>query len=449
MKLSRRRFLQAGSATLLLPFLESDSNGSTENAEFIFFCRQGNGVTQGDSNGEENRFWPSETGGLTPTTLGIDSDKVLSELAPWADSLIAPKGISYGNVHNGCGHSGGGNQCLTAAKVSEDLESNASLAMGESVDNYIARHFPQMGGEPLTLYTGPRNGYLEEVLSYRGAKQLRPAEDDPWIAYQRMLGVTDNSYSELVFDRRQSINDLVLDQIRELQQSPHFSAEDKQKLELHFDSIREFELLSASLSTDEEQAMASLSGLGTLNDNRITVARMHMDLIALAFSAGYAKAATLQIGDGNDGTQYTINGTKLPSFHWISHRIYADGSEGETIVGAEDMHNSVDRLFAQTFAHFLSKLEGYGILDKGISVWCNDLGNGVSHSYNNVPFVSVGSGNGFLRTGQHLDFEGVTHNKLFNTYINAFGLRTDDGEYITDFGDAELEQGVLDSLISG
>ena len=447
MKLSRRRFLQAGSATLLLPLLEADSNGSEDNAEFIFFCRQGNGVTQGDNNGEQNRFWPSETGYLTQSSLAADSDKVLSELSSYADQLIAPKGLGYGNVHNGCGHSGGGNQCLTAAKVSEDLSSNDSLAMGESIDGFIARHFPQMGGEPLTLYTGPRNGYLEEVLSYRGPKQLRPAEDDPWIAYQRMLGVRDNSYSDLVFERRQSINDLVLEQIRELQQSPYFSAADKEKLELHFDSIREFEILAATLSADEEQAMASLSGLGILNDNRITVARMHMDLIALAFSANYTKAATLQIGDGNDGTQYTIDGTKLPSFHWISHRIYADGSEGEAMVGAEDMHHSVDRLFAQTFAHFLSKLEGYGILDRGISVWCNDLGNGVSHSYNNVPFVSVGSGNGRLHTGQYVDFEGQTHNKLFNTYIEAFGITNEDGSPVA-FGDSDLEAGSLDVLLT-
>ena len=229
--------------------------------------------------------------------------------------------------------------------------------------------------------------------------------------------------------------------------NPNLSTSDRQKLELHFDSIREFEILAASLSADEEQVMATLSGLGTLNDNRITVARMHMDLIALAFSANYTKAATLQIGDGNDGTQYTVNGTKLPSFHWISHRIYADGSEGETIIGAEDMHHSIDRLFAQTFGHFLNKLEEYGILDQGISVWCNDLGNGVSHSYNNMPFISVGSGNGFLRTGQHIDFEGVTHNQLFNTYINAFGLRNTDGSMITDFGDADLEPGVLEALI--
>lgn len=448
MKLSRRRFLQAGSATLLLPLLESDTEANPDEASFIFFCRQANGVTQGDNNGETDRFWPDETGLLTPSLLASQSHKVLSELAPWADYLIAPKGIKYGYGNNGCGHSGGGNQCLTATRVSEDLSGKDSLAMGESIDNYIARHFPQMGGEPLTLYTGPRNGYLEEVLSYRGAKQLRPAEDDPWIAYQRMLGVTDRSYSDLVFERRQSINDLILEQINTLQRHPHLSTNDRQKLELHFDSIREFELLAASLSDDEEQAMATLSGLGTLNDNRITVARMHMDLIALAFSANYTKAATLQIGDGNDGTQYTINGTKLPSFHWISHRIYADGSEGETIVGAEDMHHAIDRLFAQTFGYFLNKLETYGILDQGISVWCNDLGNGISHSYNNMPFISVGSGNGFLRTGQFLDFEGQTHNKLFNTYINAFGLRNPNGEYISNFGDGDLESGLLESLLA-
>ena len=63
---------------------------------------------------------------------------------------------------------------------------------------------------------------------------------------------------------------------------------------MHFDSIREFELLSASLSADEEQAMANLSGLGTLNDNRITVARMHMNLIALPFQK-LSKAATYRL----------------------------------------------------------------------------------------------------------------------------------------------------------
>ena len=101
---------------------------------------------------------------------------------------------------------------MTAAKVSPGLEGNLSLSMNESVDNQIARHFPQMGGEPLTLYTGPRNGYLEEVLSYRGEKQLRPAEDDPSDSLSTNASETDNSYSELGAQRRQSINDSVLEQ---------------------------------------------------------------------------------------------------------------------------------------------------------------------------------------------------------------------------------------------
>jgi hypothetical protein len=40
---------------------------------------------------------------------------------------------------NGCGHSGGGNQVLTAAEGLDDPMGNKSLAMGESVDNRIAR----------------------------------------------------------------------------------------------------------------------------------------------------------------------------------------------------------------------------------------------------------------------------------------------------------------------
>jgi hypothetical protein len=448
MKISRRRFLQAGSATLLLPFLESDAKGQDEQPVFTFFCRQANGVTQGDSNGEIDRFWPQIEGALTPSILSAQPEQVLSELAPWAEHLIACKGLNFAFPGNGCGHSGGGNQCLTSARVSEDPSGAQSLGMGESVDNYIARHFVNNGGEPLTLYTGARNRYLEEVLSYREAMQLRAAEDDPWIAYQRMLGVTDNSYSQLVFERRGSINDLVLDQINSLLTHPNLSVSDRQKLDLHFESIRNFEQLAVGLSQDQEQAMASLSGLGTLNDNRITVARMHMDLIALAFSADYARSATLQIGDGNDATEYTIDGTKFPSYHWISHRIYADGSEGETMPEAEDMHHSIDRLFAQTFGYFLNKLEEYDILDRGISVWCNDLGSGVSHSYNNIPFILAGSGNGYLQTGQFVDFGGLTHNKLFNTIINASGIRKPNGDLVDDFGDSELDGGILSDLLA-
>jgi hypothetical protein len=40
-----------------------------------------------------------------------------------------------------------------------------------------------------------------------------------------------------------------------------------------------------------------------------------MDLVGLAFSCNATRVATLQIGDGTDGTRYTLNGQKVERFH--------------------------------------------------------------------------------------------------------------------------------------
>lgn len=447
---SRRLVLRGlGGATLALPFLESWRRAGAAEApvpHYAVFLREGNGVTQAD-NGEPEQYWPRTTGAITQASLsGQDADRAVSELADYADRLLLVRGTSYAFWENvTCGHSGGGNQVLTAARVSDYPTGNLSLAMGESIDNYIARQFPNNGGEPLTLYTGPRGGYLEEVLSYRGPLDLRPAEDDPYTAYLRMVG--GESVDERLENRRKSVNDLVREQMTTLLNKPWLSSRDKARLELHFDAIRDFETLSCALAADEEQAMATLSGLGTLNSNRVTVAKMHCDLIALAFSCDFARAATLQIGDGNDSTQYTINGVTLPYFHQISHRIYGDGSEGDPIVGAVDMHHDIDRLFLQIFKHLLDRLDSYGILDQSIAVNVNDLGAGVSHSFSNLPWIIAGAGDGLLKQGQFVDVGGAYHNRLLNTLISAVGIRDGGGDLVSDFGDPSLPGGTLSELM--
>jgi len=320
-------------------------------------------------------------------------------------------------------------------------------AMGESIDNRIARHFDNHGGEPLTLYTGPRRNFLEEVLSYRGPKDRRAAEDDPWNAYQRMIGPVD--LDDLVIERQMSVNDLLLDQIDALMTSSKLSTDDRRRLELHFDSIRDFERLACRLAADEEQAMARLAGEGTLDANRITIAKMHMDLIALSFACDHSRTATLQIGDGNDGTRYTIDGELLPNFHWCSHRIATDGDVGDVIYGAEDMHHSIDRLMAQTFSYLLEKLDENGVLENAVAVWHNDLGNGVSHSYVDVPFILVGEAGGQLSTGQFLDYGGVSHHQLLTTLCQIAGVTEDDGETpLQHFGDESLEPGILEEILA-
>ncbi|MEQ1501002.1 MAG: DUF1552 domain-containing protein [Myxococcota bacterium] len=454
---SRRAVLRGiGGVTLALPFLESLAGRSAgaaapEVPHPAVFLRQGNGVQQAD-NGEPDRYWPRSLGAISTQSLSNgDADRAVSELAAFADKLLLVSGTRFYDTSDVfCGHSGGGNQVLTAAQVSTNPSGAGSLSMGESIDNYIARHFSNNGGEPLTLYTGPRYGYLEEVLSYRGPMDLRSAEDDPWTAYLRMVGgdTTDN----LLIGRRKSVNDLVRAQMTTLLGRTDLSASDRQRLELHFDSIRDFEVLSCNLSGDEEQAMQDMSGFGTRDENRIACAMLHCDLIAIAFACDFARSATLQIGDGNDATQYTVGGVRLPSYHQISHRIYSDGSEGAPIDGAIDMHHEIDRQMLQVFAHLLEKLDGYGILDNSLAVMTNDLGAGVSHTYNNVPWVIAGKGDGLLKQGQYVDarvgYNTTTHNKLLNTLISATGLRKSNGDLVDDFGDPSLEQGTIDAMIA-
>ena len=77
---TRRRFLKATGLTMALPLLEADAKGEENLPVYSVFVRHGNGVTQGDSNGESDRFWPLQTGPLTPMGLADQSTAVLRAL---------------------------------------------------------------------------------------------------------------------------------------------------------------------------------------------------------------------------------------------------------------------------------------------------------------------------------------------------------------------------------
>jgi hypothetical protein len=139
----------------------------------------------------------------------------------------------------------------------------------------------------------------------------------------------------------------------------------------------------------------------------------------------------------------------LPRFHFISHRIFSDGADGDPIPDADLLHHAIDRLHAQTFKHLLDRLSEFGILDQGIAVWTNDLGAGVSHTFRNIPWVLAGSAGGALSTGQYIDLGGDRpHSQLLSTIASAVGVTKEDGSPIDDFGDPSLPAGRIDEIIA-
>jgi hypothetical protein len=455
---SRRAFLRgAGTVALGLPLLDVFTTRGAQAAlpaqpRFAVFIRQGNGVAQG-GDGEPERFWPSNLGTLTRASLLAEPDRAVVELASYADKLLLLTGTRFTFPSNMCGHSGGANQVLTAAKVSADPIGQYSLAMGESVDNRMAREINPGGVEPLTLMTGSTVGYLPTVLSYRGPKDLRGAENDPFAVYTRMMGLAgmDDAVIAQISARRTSVNDLVREQMQSFLSRSDLSQEDHRRLDLHLSSIRDVEVKMACVLP--QMRAQELDGIDPVDSaNYITVTQMHMDLVALSFACDYSRVATIQMGQGNDGTQFSIpgfrNGELLPRYHQISHRIYSDGNTGDPIAGAQEMHHEIDKLHARLFKYLLDRLSGYStpngtLLDSGVAAWTNDLGHGVSHDYENIPWVLAGHCGGYLKQGAYVDGGKTAHNKLLNTLLNAVGVRKPDGSLVDDFGDPSLPTGEL------
>jgi len=460
--INRRRFLTGlGGAIVALPFLESMRWGRRASAAgngtkvYSMFIRQGNGCQQAGYIDEPERFWPRNLGTITrDSLLNTDGDRTLSILADYADKLTLVRGTRFGFPGAGCGHSGGINQCLTAANITGS--GATSLATGESVDWFISQKLNAPGVEPLTLMSGPQSAYIAHGLSYSGPAQLRGAKNNPFAVYMGLmnLGGTSPELIKLIATRRKSVNDLVRDEMSDLLANPDLSTADRQRLETHFQAIRDVELnMLCQLPDSEVKSMQDLANHYEDNDNRVEVADLLLELTAMAFACDATRTGSCQIGTGNDQTQYTVNGVLQNTYHRISHRIDSDGASGTPIPNADVLHHEIDKIFAGIFKRFLDKLSQYPgpsggtLLDDSVVLWTNDLANGPPHSYGNVPQVLAGGAAGFLKTGQYIDAGNVTHNKFLNTIINAVGIRNTDGTLYDSFGDAALQRGVIPAMI--
>jgi hypothetical protein len=461
-RLGRRGFLTGlGGVVVGLPFLETfgpkkAEAGQADVQPFAIFCRQGNGVQQ-LTNDEPERFWPSFAAGpITTAMMTADTDRAVSELAAHAPKLNLVRGIQFNFPGNGCGHSGGGNQCMTAAQVSSDPSGNQSLSMGESIDNRIQREL-MPGIEPLTLYVGGKYGYLDEVMSYRGPKQIRAAENNPYNVYKDLFGLStiDPAALQRLQVRRKSVNDLVRGELQTLMTRSDLSKADHDRLDLHFQSIRDLEIgLLCGLSDGDVQNLQAQQANIENDDMFDVICKLQMDLIVLAMACGTTRAATLQFGNGNTQTQFTIDGVKQKSYHKISHRIDSDGSTGDPIPNADVLHHKIDQIHARLFGYLLDKLDAVQLvsgtlLDAGVAVWLNDLGEKY-HSYNHVPHILAGSAKGYLKTGQFIDFgdNQLTNNRILSTIGAAMGCKNGNGGPLDDFGDPSLTPGLIPELIA-
>src|SRR6185436_8456869 len=106
--------------------------------------------------------------------LAAATDRCTSVLADHASHLLFVRGVNYPNGGTGCGHASGLAQCLTG--LAPTGSANKATSTGPSVDTTISMQVNASGVEPLTLYSGMKENYIAEKLSFSAAGQVRAAE---------------------------------------------------------------------------------------------------------------------------------------------------------------------------------------------------------------------------------------------------------------------------------
>lgn len=440
--LNRRNFLRgAAGVTLALPFLEGMPERSAWAADakpvFSLFICAVHGVVP-------ERFFPP----LGPITSESLAGKATAELAAHAKNLLFVSGIRRPGPLNDS-HIEGLCEALTAGRDTSPGKQVAT-ASGPSADTFIAAKV-HPGLAPLALYSGNwRNGFSTWNLSFTESGVLSPVIWNPYTLYQELIGLTTaagapasaEKAARLLFESRKSIHDLVREDLTSLIRSPRLSSADRQRLQQHFDAVRDVEITMGGMGNTAVERCSSegleIDQIKALEDfvydkyeSTEAVGKLHMSLVALAFACNYRRSASLQWGDPYDHTIYRVasNAREWP-LAYIHHRAQSDSAVGDDPLAAE-AHAEIDVVRMKSLAAGLDHFNARGLRDQCQVLWTNTFAG--SHSFVNVPHIVWGNAGGYLKQGEHVNAGDVGNDRLLNTLISA--AIQDTGTTVEDFGE--------------
>jgi len=446
-RINRRAFLRGTAGVALgLPFLESLPERSAWAAGkapvFSLFICAVDGIVPAS-------FFPGEQGELTAEGLAA-AGKATSQLSAHAKNLLFLRGINWpiGPVSEPHAES----LCMALTALPPKNSGYMAMAAGPSADWVIARKV-QPGIAPLTLYAGSKSGYINERLSFSAEGTVTAASNNPYELYQKLIGIVspngtpapDAAHAQqLLFESRKSIHDLVRDDLRALMGNSRMSSADRQRLQQHFDSIRDMETTIDGMGNEMVRGCAwggiEISQLDALSTFKFTqngmiedIARLQMSLVALAFACNYNRTATLQWGDGTDHTIYPVPSNEALGnwpFNYICHRNQSDGTSGNNPVAAQ-AHAEIDVVRMQTLAAGLEHFKARGLQDQSFVLWTNAIAE--CDSFRNVPNIIWGNGGGHLKQAAYVDAGNKNNSPLLNALITA--AIQDTGETMENFGD--------------
>jgi hypothetical protein len=432
----------AGGVALALPFLDAmrprvaRADGAGPKRFVVFFSANGTIMDQWQPSGTETDFTLSPI--LSPLTAHQSDLLIMRGLDNEASYLYDPNphDTSMTTMLTGnrllMGPSGTG-------RAGHVLDGTAA---GPSIDQEIARVIGGATKLPsLELGVQSTTTILEPMvlrMSYRGtagnAKSV-PVEDDPKKVFARLFADASAPTSSLdaLRTQRKSVLDMVLRDFTRLQ--GRVGAEDRQKLDRHATTIREFEASLDKLGGTtgpycQVPAMppdVSLTPVDCIQDGRPgkclgdfqTLGKAQMDLLTLALACDLTRVVTLQWSTA-ESTIFFKPLSAHGEHHLMSHD--AVGNRNDLI--------KINTWYAQQFSYLLDSLKAHAdaggpLLDSSVVLWANELSAGETHNRRDLGWTIAGKGNGAIRPGRSVLYSKTTTNQLFASLMTMFGAPTD------------------------
>ncbi len=328
-----------------------------------------------------------------------------------------------------------------------------------SFDQVLAEADGVKGTAPLNSlelaigFTAGGGGKAPSLSQVKGT--FLPGERNPVAAYQRIAGrispapmAQDPAAAEKALAARKSVLDYLradADRFR-----LRLGAEEKPKMDLYFESLREVErglaapsALGGGPGCEKTSAPAGMLNYELRMVDMPKASRSVLDLMAVGLACGVTRVMSMMWGGGEN--QEDIDYTGIRDWHITTHG-NPNGAPGEKII-------KMQAYLAGEYAYFIQKLKSFGQgpgspFDNTISIWGTQNGNTnqtnfskEDHDRHNTPFILSGGGGG-LKLGRVLDCNDLMHPDLYLSVARAFGLN------LTTVGDPTWCKGPLPGLFT-
>jgi hypothetical protein len=299
-----------------------------------------------------------------------------------------------------------------------DTKANAKPT-APSLDHVISKQLSP-SGVPMFMRVSGRADSNTSAISYSAPEEMYPGLGTLAQGYNALTGLFDtddtnqmspDTYAAL---RGQAAVDIVREDLLRLE-GFDMSAADRMKLEAWKELLYETGSVVASAQCNEDVA----TNLGVTSNNQsgalgsdisekvmgdLDTVDVFSNLAVLAAICNANPVIFLKLPGS-----YVFGGLGLQmESHSLSHRVGDAGMGGTCVDDINDKLETLDRWYAEKFAHLVGQLDSFDegdgtVLDNSMTIWFNEDSDGNAHNLNNLPILQAGSCGGRFKTGQAIN----------------------------------------------